>query len=502
MLSRSCTPQSFVSYSSNDDSDIYSDPVTRLATPEYQLPAYFGAVDPKELELPTAPFCPQTFNTIDNVLDPNCMLDDDVFFQDLLNIDQDTRYSLFSPIPTTYFPQFPVMSRTSPPYDGNGATQTSSLTTQLQAATPQHEQQEWLQYGGQQPIAVDTRQNGNLGPDNNTSRPIAMNGADRSDTNMLSGSLLGGMSWGGLSVGSFIKDDMLMSGTSPFNFQSPSFHTSSSYVPKMEANFMKDYACCNIKLDSLHELLEHYEEQHAAVPTQTMGRTPTNMQPYAKIETHRQPSLHQPQPQHPSKGVMQMQAINDLDDLDTMDMDDAVAPAVQPLGGHQYQPQPQFGRQLSQSALNIQNVASAFQNPRTTPPVNDQNTDLSGLGRLPGDLDLSGHSTPRMPQSDDDAHMAVDLGYADFNGTIDEPAKRLLSKQGFGGIRAPAIGGQIAQNSELARRLRDQQIVSGIPVGSDEAKPFKCPVIGCEKAYKNQNGLKYHKQVCPSLCHY
>ncbi|KAF2435586.1 hypothetical protein EJ08DRAFT_555925, partial [Tothia fuscella] len=27
-----------------------------------------------------------------------------------------------------------------------------------------------------------------------------------------------------------------------------------------------------------------------------------------------------------------------------------------------------------------------------------------------------------------------------------------------------------------------------------ETKPFKCPVIGCEKAYKNQNGLKYHKQ--------
>lgn len=26
-----------------------------------------------------------------------------------------------------------------------------------------------------------------------------------------------------------------------------------------------------------------------------------------------------------------------------------------------------------------------------------------------------------------------------------------------------------------------------------EHKPFKCPVIGCEKNYKNQNGLKYHR---------
>lgn len=26
-----------------------------------------------------------------------------------------------------------------------------------------------------------------------------------------------------------------------------------------------------------------------------------------------------------------------------------------------------------------------------------------------------------------------------------------------------------------------------------EHKPFKCPVIGCDKTYKNQNGLKYHR---------
>ncbi|KAK2068227.1 hypothetical protein P8C59_002881 [Phyllachora maydis] len=28
---------------------------------------------------------------------------------------------------------------------------------------------------------------------------------------------------------------------------------------------------------------------------------------------------------------------------------------------------------------------------------------------------------------------------------------------------------------------------------NEEHKPFRCPVVGCEKAYKNQNGLKYHK---------
>jgi len=35
--------------------------------------------------------------------------------------------------------------------------------------------------------------------------------------------------------------------------------------------------------------------------------------------------------------------------------------------------------------------------------------------------------------------------------------------------------------------------VQGLPAGGVEDKPFKCPVVGCEKAYKNQNGLKYHR---------
>ncbi|GME76298.1 unnamed protein product [[Candida] boidinii] len=30
-------------------------------------------------------------------------------------------------------------------------------------------------------------------------------------------------------------------------------------------------------------------------------------------------------------------------------------------------------------------------------------------------------------------------------------------------------------------------------VEDTESRPFKCPVNGCDKSYKNQNGLKYHR---------
>jgi transcription factor SFP1 len=90
---------------------------------------------------------------------------------------------------------------------------------------------------------------------------------------------------------------------------------------------------------------------------------------------------------------------------------------------------------------------------------------------------------------------------------IDEPAKRLFSPTGGYGNQNQQYAhmrlgsGQYGPNSDIARRIREQQMLAGVPdttagmMPNDEPKPFRCPVIGCEKAYKNQNGLKYHKSV-------
>lgn len=95
---------------------------------------------------------------------------------------------------------------------------------------------------------------------------------------------------------------------------------------------------------------------------------------------------------------------------------------------------------------------------------------------------------------------------------IDEPAKRLFSPgnpnmgQGHGQHAGQnRLGsGQYGANSDIARTIREKQVAAGLPdtttniAAHEEPKPFRCPVIGCEKAYKNQNGLKYHKSVsCP-----
>jgi len=359
-----------------------------------------------------------------------------------------------------------------------------------------------------------------------------------------------------------------MTGTSPYNFQSPSFH-SSSYLPKMEANYMKDYMCCDIPLDSMHELLQHYEEAHAGQPTQTMGRTPKDqqypssraanatstaqaVQQQAQVQQPNLPAQSQPQ-QHPILPVNppslntsplfsgQSQDQIEFDSLDDMDMEQSALAMQNQHQGNQFQPQPQFGRQQPRGpAVNV-NLANAFQGqglqtpttPRpgqagmalqNNPTVSSVNTPTLGTqtaSQQTATPDSSMPGTPSEPADIDYSQLGNNLNFDynqlmqgsnfDFNslnlsnaanfsnggsGTIDDPAKRLLSKQGFGnkGFPNPAL----ANNSELAKRIRENQLLNGLAgVGGfvgEEIKPFKCPVIGCEKAYKNQNGLKYHKQ--------
>lgn len=92
---------------------------------------------------------------------------------------------------------------------------------------------------------------------------------------------------------------------------------------------------------------------------------------------------------------------------------------------------------------------------------------------------------------------------------IDEPAKRLYSPNGgfnnqrqmqqqFAQFGLGQAQGQFGNNDNLMRMYRQQQAMAlgnigmngGMLAIGEEHKPFRCPVIGCEKAYKNQNGLK------------
>ena len=369
-----------------------------------------------------------------------------------------------------------------------------------------------------------------------------------------------------------------MAGTSPFAFQSPSYH-SSSYLPKLEANFMKDFSCCGLTLPTLHDLLQHYEEAHAqkdplqhetsqppivdtraALAATTANQVQQEAQqrnPHMAGNAFATTSQTTHQPASRSGFASTLQTIPDMDTVDDMDMDDldgmdqTTPPSnmytrnsatTSPQNHYAAVQQPQIpqlntgmmqGHQaLRQSAPTTPVTSSrnpAFQgvNAASTLSANPmqqfqdlqhpyRNTPDSSQPGTPGELDesvMAGIDDLTMQNSGIFSGLPDGFGNYGFGMNndmidlcIDEPAKRLFQQnraqqQGQNPNHQRLGSGQYGANSDIARTIRERQVAAGLPDTTtniqphEEPKPFRCPVIGCEKAYKNQNGLKYHKSV-------
>ena len=455
-------------------------------------------------------------------------------------------------------------------------------------------------------------------------QPILMDNSGRKNARResIASSLVGGMSWGGVSVGSWIRDEygfallhepvsfaefssIIMQGTSPFPCQTPSFH-SSSYLPKMEANFMRDFPCCGLTLASLHDLMQHYEEHHAqqmpsTLQTMTSAQLPDSkaaiaagaaaavqeraQQQQAGISAsrpayaltpnsarpatprHMQPSVRPMATDMPPAQVLSGHDIDDVQDMELDDEPHAPMADLPPQFSIQDQSRviqrTRFGQPLSTrvprldlTSLNIGNPLQSHQGLRhstpTTPvaagrmgniyhnnptvssvntptltahPRQQQqqqqnlNTPDSSVPGTPKDVNKDAHSNysqnPMVGKSglaQDQYNRFGQYGFTNraevANLCIDDPGKRLSSRDGgFRGLEQSSTkisDGTYSEDSELARTIREQQRLAGVPDPQlddpDVPKPFHCPVIGCEKAYKNQNGLKYHKGVSrPSI---
>ena len=461
-------------------------------------------------------------------------------------------------------------------------------------------------------------------------QPISVNssGREKPRRESLASSMITGMSYGGNSVGSWIRDEyvlgqtlssitygsltfnsIIMQGTSPFNYKSPSFH-SDSYLPKLEANFMRDFICCGLTLPTLHDLLQHYEETHSdRVPPnlqrQTLSQNSTRpdakaahaavaasniqsqggtQQKPPKIDTSTQEQIttqrsstpvtprHSNQAQQVTRGFTSTQPSLSHDDetVGDMELDDDFGTmptsTQQPPFTMQTQPrltqQSQFGQpatarvpSLDMSTLNIGNQLQqqhqGLRNSQPATPVSasrsgsiyQNNPTVSSVNTPTFSTHSSTHplqqqyytpqsSAPGTPGEPDPEFMSdlgsinmggmqyrrnphygypVDLGHDMLDLCIDEPAKRLFARNGghaadYAQSQQPATtssasqlgDGQYSENSDIARTIREAQKDAGVPdpsVDGGVPKPFHCPVIGCEKAYKNQNGLKYHKSV-------
>lgn len=252
---------------------------------------------------------------------------------------------------------------------------------------------------------------------------------------------MGGVLWGSVTIGLWLKDEVLMHGAqnpAPHNVINPrrglvrfqaaaplgsmlmSPPNTSAYLPNLEADYCKDYLCCGQLLPTLHDLLRHYEEAHI-----------TNSPPHEPnshlLNTHRARNLNN------IHNVMETVSTNDVF-LNNHNHTHAGGALHLPASHFNLQQQP-----MHQGTMNPTILPSLALNQPEQAPL---------LPAVP-------MAAPQPPAARRAAPQSLDAEGDSMY--IDDPARHLYVME------------------------------------NEEYKPFKCPVIGCEKTYKNQNGLKYHR---------
>jgi transcription factor SFP1 len=328
---------------------------------------------------------------------------------------------------------------------------------------------------------------------------------------------------------------MVMMGTSPSAFHHSSSFQSSSYLPKMEATLLRDFQCCDQRHANMHDFVSHMEEVHgdpskeaqhrnslgfsaSSFSRQTSDTNPTQSFSNSQIPRN---SASQPATGFQSNGKSTLAPIQDIDGLEDMEMEDSV-PTTMPM------PLQSINTGLAQgfrpSAPTTPSLTTSFNMFSQDPTVSSVNTPTLSTAQMRNEIDSSitmsplssgfgGYDSSLAMFSPDLDSLSIDMADFDMNMplqanmnnmTIHDPAKRLSSKHnGFdpAQLQFSMNNNDLQLDGDFQRALQQQQLAAGIPLAGvmgfpgQEEKKYRCPVIGCEKAYKNQNGLKYHKQV-------
>jgi transcription factor SFP1 len=321
---------------------------------------------------------------------------------------------------------------------------------------------------------------------------------------------MGGVSWGSVTIGSWLKDEVMMMSSSnnahnnhgnahnlshgvnhtqSINLQpnfsnqlrrssfkqnpsisiSPPQHT--SYLPNLESEYCKDYSCCGELLPTLHDLLRHYEEAHIS--------------PSPPAENH-----HQIIDQNRNRNLNMHNMLETVSTTDVF-LNNTNNQHFNASGNPQ-----QFNTQHIQQVHQqlAQQHANTFQQPQSN--FNNQqgvNANFNNHQQQQNQFNQQSHQQQMMHPNNfqtntNSNHNSIPTSIQPQQLPI-HPQIQQTQQQTINPSRA---SNQI-QNDEEDSMYIDDPARHLYVMENDEHKPFKCPVIGCEKTYKNQNGLKYHR---------
>ncbi|CAH7676636.1 expressed protein [Phakopsora pachyrhizi] len=279
-----------------------------------------------------------------------------------------------------------------------------------------------------------------------------------------------------------------------FRAQSASFHPSSinstiggvgsfnsNSLARMESKFCKNFVCCSIPLDDLHDLLEHFEQAHCSSLTNPHQRPSSSS---SSCSSHRHDIVFEDENEWRSRddeteeeeGSRELEVDEESAEDDEIDSNSCPVHHPPGTGSNSYSA---YGSSTRGNMLS--NLVASFHDSLGIPPSL-----------------LNGHYQPENSTEPSRIHPQIhpDL----FGPTCDSglqthaTVNRAESIHDFWRIESQRSR---MKDSNLRKRYADcewdHDFLSPTSIGSTEHRPFKCSVPGCEKAYKQQNGLKYHK---------
>ncbi|KAF1800846.1 C2H2-type zinc finger transcription factor [Mucor lusitanicus] len=223
---------------------------------------------------------------------------------------------------------------------------------------------------------------------------------------------------------------------------------------ELEATFCRDFACCGLILDDLHDLLQHYEECHVRLEEdeESSFYDETEASCSGSWSAMSSPTMEQQQQEEVDSDQMvtlkkrAAAYLSDLYNSTSSASSSMLTPPISPC--------------ISSA------VEEEMEEPTAAPPAAAAATKKSsGKKRTFGQINTP-NAFDLLTQS-----AAKKIALASGNGDLPTP---LLTDEDF-----------LAQAGALLASANSN---------ANADKPYKCPVGGCDKAYKNPNGLKYHNQ--------
>lgn len=229
---------------------------------------------------------------------------------------------------------------------------------------------------------------------------------------------------------------------------------SSSYLPNLEAGFCKDYSCCGLVLPNLHDLLRHYEEAHIS-----------------QQDPDEQPQQLQQQHMHFNNNINSRRM--DQNNIGVSTDDVFIS----------------NNRLLNNRLLNTNTAAN-------------QNQNLHQSNHNNNNMIMNNAINPHNPGNIANTNINLNSSnlhhqhhhHANHHHQSNNHIPTTTSNNNMDDIQMDELEDIDEMEEEEENEMCIDDPARHLYVADqDEYKPFKCPVIGCDKTYKNQNGLKYHR---------